>query len=183
MTAAIDPEDLSRVTRAFQDAGVAEITKMGGTIATVTPDQILAFFGYPVAHEDDAKRAVNAGLDAVAKIGQLVSPRDELLQARVGVATGLALANQKEAIGEPSAMAAGVSDLAPPSSVVITASTRKLLSGAFICGNPKRYILAGLSEAVSACRVMGKRAIASCFKAKRSNRPRRLPRRVPCRLS
>ena len=169
-----DPEDLSRVTRSFQDAGVAAVTRMGGTIATVTPDQILAFFGYPEAHEDDAERAVSAGLDAVAKIGQLLSPKGEPLRSRVGIATGLALASQKEAIGEPSVIAAGVCDLAPPNSVLVTASTRRLLSGAFVCGNSERYVLAGMSKAVSACRVTGKRAVGSRFKAKHSNKITRL---------
>ena len=101
---------------------------MGGTIATVTPDEILAFFGYPQAHEDDAERAVNAGLDAVAKIGQLVSPKGEPLQARAAVATGLALASQRQTLGEPSVIAQGICDLAAPNSVLATASTRRLLS-------------------------------------------------------
>jgi len=90
----VDPEDLNRVTQNFQDVVVAAIAGMGGTIATTTSHEILAFFGWPDAHEDDAERAVNAGLDAVAKIGQLVSPKGEPLQARVAVATGLALATQ-----------------------------------------------------------------------------------------
>ena len=105
---------------------------------------------------------------------RLLSPKGEPLQARVGVATGLALTSQKEAIGEPSIIAAGVCDLAPPNSVVITASTRRLLSGAFACGNSERYVLAGMSKAVSACRVTGKRAIAGRFKAKHSNKITRL---------
>jgi DNA-binding response OmpR family regulator len=77
----LDPEDLSQVTRNFQDAVVASITRMGGTIATMTPDQIFAFFGYPEAHEDDAERAVDAGLNAVTKISQFQSPRGGTLQA------------------------------------------------------------------------------------------------------
>ena len=169
-----DPEDLNRVARTFQHAGVAAIQRMGGTIVTVTPDQVLAFFGYPEAHEDDVERAVSAGLDAVTKIGRLLSPSGEPLRARVGVATGLALVCQKEAVGEPSIVAAAVCDVAPPNSVVVTASTRRLLSAAFICGNTERYNLAGLSEAVSASRVTGKRAIASRFKAKRSTKIMRL---------
>src|SRR6516165_40839 len=96
-----DPEDLSRVTRNFQDAVVAAITARGGTIALMTPDQILVLFGYPEAHEDDAERAVDAGLDALAKIGELRSPSGEPLQAQVAVATGLALASQNQAVGEP----------------------------------------------------------------------------------
>ena len=61
LAADVDPEDLSQVTRSFQDAAMAAIAGMGGTIVTVTPDEILAFFGYPEAHEDDAERAVTAG--------------------------------------------------------------------------------------------------------------------------
>ena len=89
----VDPEDLSRVTRNFQDAAVAAIAEMGGRIAATTYHEIQAFFGWPEAHEDDAERAVTAGLDAVAKIGRLVSPKGEPLQARVTVATRLALAS------------------------------------------------------------------------------------------
>jgi class 3 adenylate cyclase len=169
-----DPEDMSRVTKGFQDAGVAAITQMGGTIATVTPTQILAFFGYPEAHEDDAERAVSAGLDAVAQIGQLLSPKGVPLQARVGIATGLALASKEQAIGEPSVIAEGVCDLAPPNCVLIAASTRRLLSDAYVCEKPERYVLAGLSEAISAYRVTRKRAIGSRFKGTRSHKVTRL---------
>ena len=169
-----DPEDLSGVTRSFQDDAVAAITRMSGTIAAVTPDEILAFFGYPEAHEDDAERAVNAGLDAVTKIGRLLSPSGAPLQARVGVATGLALTNKTQAIGEPSVIAARIGDLAPPNSVVIAASTRKLVGDAFVCDEPEQFILPGLSEPISASRVTGKRAVASRFKGKHSNKITRL---------
>jgi class 3 adenylate cyclase/DNA-binding response OmpR family regulator len=147
----LDPEDLSRITRDFQDAVVAAITPRGGTITVMAPDQILVLFGYPEAHEDDAERAVDAGLDAIAKIGQL--RLGEPLQAQVAVATGLALASQGQAVGEPLAIAGGLSNLAAPNSVLVAASTRRLLSSAFVCGNPERYEFAGLSQPVSACRV------------------------------
>ena len=169
-----DPEDVSRVTGTFHDAVVSAITQMGGTIATVTPDQILAFFGYPEAHEDDAERAVNAGLNAVAKVRQLPSPTGEPLQLRVGVATGLALASQLQAVGGPSVVAVAVCDLAAPNSVIVTTSTRGLLSSTFACDNPERYELAEVSEAVSACRVTGRRQVASRFKARHSSKITRL---------
>ena len=162
-----DPEDLSRVTKDFQDAVVAAITPMGGTIATMMPEQILVLFGYPEAHEDDAERAVDAGLDALAKIGQLRSPLGEPLQAQVAVATGLALAGQNQAVGEPLAIAGGLCNVAAPNVVLVAASTRRLLSGAFVCGNSELYQLTGLSAAVSACRVTGKRTVESRFKARR----------------
>ena len=165
-----DPEDVSKITRSFHDAGCSAITQMSGTIATVTPDQILAFFGYPEAHEDDAERAVNAGLDAVAKISELPSPTGKQLQLRVGAATGLTLASQMQTVGGPSVVAVGVCDLADPNSVLVTASTRALLSSTFVCDDLERYALAGLSETVSACRVTGKRAIASRFRSRHSDR-------------
>src|SRR6516225_8633514 len=163
----LDPEDFSRVTRDFQDAVVAAITRMGGTITTMAPEQVLALFGYPAAHEDDAERAVDAGLDVVAKIGQLRSPLGKPLQAQVAVATGLAVASQNLAVGEPQAISAGLCDLAAPNSVLVAASTRRLLSGAFVCGNSEPYQLAGLSAAISACRVTGKRTVESRFAARR----------------
>src|SRR4029077_6030636 len=126
----LDPEDLVEITQNFQDAATEAITGMGGTIATVAPDEILAFFGYPQAHEDDAERAVTAGLDAVTKIGQLLSPKGELLQVRAAVATGLAFASPRQTLGEPSVIAQGICDLATPNSVLATASTRRLLSAA-----------------------------------------------------
>jgi hypothetical protein len=117
---------------------------------------------------------VIAGLDAVAKIGQFLSPRGEPLQARVGIATGLALASQKGTVGEPSAIATAVSDIAPPNSVVITASTRRLLSEAFVYDSSEPYLLAGVAKALSVYRVTGTRATASRFKAKHTNKITRL---------
>ena len=83
-----------------------------------------------------------AGLDAVARVGQLLSPKGEPLQAQVIVATGLALASQRQVVGEPSVIAAGMCDLAPPNSVLVTASTRRLVSSAFVCENPEQHALA-----------------------------------------
>src|SRR6516162_2367853 len=163
----LDPEDFSRVTRDFQDAVVAAITRMGGTITTMAVDKVLVLFGYPAAHEDDAERAVDAGLDVVAKISQLRSPLGEPLQAQVAVATGLALTSQNQTVGEPQAIVAGLCDLAAPNSVLVAATTRRLLSGAFVCGNSELYQLAGLSAAISACRVTGKRRVESRFTARR----------------
>jgi DNA-binding response OmpR family regulator/class 3 adenylate cyclase len=170
----VDPEDLSQVTKNFQDAAVAAITGMGGTIATVTPDEIQAFFGYPEAHEDDAERAVTAGLDAVAKIGQLVSPKGEPLQARLALATGLALASHRQTVGEPLVIAAEMCDQAAPNSVLVAASTRRFLSRAFVCENPEPYAIAGVSEAIRACRVTANRGVPCRFKAKHPSKVTRL---------
>jgi DNA-binding response OmpR family regulator/class 3 adenylate cyclase len=164
-----DPEDVSKLTRSFHDAGCSAITQLSGTIGTVTPDQILAFFGYPEAHEDDAERAVIAGLDAVSKIHELPSPTGKPLQLRVAAATGLALTSQIETVGGPAVVAVEVCDLATPNSVLITASTRALLSSTIVCDDLEQYSLTGLSESVSACRVTGKRAVASRFRSRHLN--------------
>ena len=165
-----DPEDLSRVTRSFHDAAAAALTRLGGTIAYVTPDQILAIFGYPRAHEDDVERAVNAGLDALANVGELTSPKGDPLRSRVGIATGAALASPTEIVGGPSAIAAAVCAVAPADAVLVTASTHRCLSDAFVCDQLEQYPLAGLFVPVTACRVTGKRAVKNRFRATRSKK-------------
>jgi predicted ATPase len=93
---------------------------------------------------------------------------------QVAVATGLALACQKQAVGEARAIVLGLSDVAAPNSVLVAASTRRLLGGAFVCGNSEQHLLPGLSQAVSACRVTGKRTVESRFTARRLEKLRRL---------
>ena len=167
-----DPEDLSRMIRAFQDAAISAIRQMGGTIATVAPDQVLALFGYPEAHEDDAERAVDAGLDVIAQNSALSPPQG--FQVRLGIASGLALATEAQAIGEPSFVAIGLCDLASPNSILVAASTRRLLGSRFVCESPSQYVLTGASEPLNACRVTGRRDVASRFKGKHSNTALRL---------
>ena len=164
-----DPEDLSSVIRNFQASGAAVIERMGGTIATLTADAILAYFGYPESTEHDAERAVHAGLDLVAKVSQLVSPTNEPLQVRVGVATGSAVVSREQALGEPLAVAAGLCKAAAPNSVLVAASTRKLLGGIFVFENMELYQIAEVSDAVSACRVVRERRVESRFKARQSD--------------
>jgi class 3 adenylate cyclase/DNA-binding response OmpR family regulator/predicted ATPase len=166
----LDPEDLSKITRSFQTEIAATIARMGGTIAAVTPDEILAFFGYPKAREDDAERAVDAALDAVAKTTQLPSPTGTSLQAGVGIATGLVLASSTQAVGEPLAVAAALCDLSAPNSVLIAATTRRLLGNDFVCDEPERLVLGVVSNAVSVCRVIGKQTHQSRFIAQSSNK-------------
>jgi class 3 adenylate cyclase len=140
-----DPEGLGRVITSFQNAGTSAITRMGGAIAYATPDQILGIFGFPAAHEDDPERAVIAGLDAVEAIGQILSPRGQPLHLRVGIATGFALTNQHQTLGEPATLATALSSLTPMDSVTVTAKTRQLLGTDFQCDGLERYVLVGLA--------------------------------------
>ena len=131
------------------------------------PIRILAVFGAPAAHEDDAERAVIAGLDAVAAIGQIVSPKEQPLHVRVGIATGLALTNQHQTLGEPAILATTLSSLTPMDFVTVTANTRQLLGGNFLCDGLERYALGGLPEPVDTYRVRARRVVASRFNARR----------------
>src|SRR5262249_57896778 len=114
-------------------------------------------------------RRVHAGLDLIVKMGQLLLPPDEPLQVRVGVATGSAVVSREQALGEPLAVAAGLCKAAAPNSMLVAESTRKLLGGIFVCENTELYQIVEVSDAVSACRVVGKRRVESRFKARQSD--------------
>ena len=161
----VDPEDFARVVHSFQEACAAVIANMGGSIASFTGHEVLALFGYPKAYEDDAERAVHAGFDLMAKVGELVWPTGEPLQMRTGIATGLVVIADQRAVGEPSTLAPHLRSVAPPNSILVAASTRRLLGRAFVCDDPGSYELAGDSQTVTACRVAGRQAVESRFSA------------------
>src|SRR6516165_1214401 len=85
----LDPEDMREVIRAHQDVSVRVIRAYDGFLAKYMGDGILAYFGYPRAHEDDAERAVRAGLDMVVAVGRLRTHVGGALSARIGIATGI----------------------------------------------------------------------------------------------
>jgi DNA-binding response OmpR family regulator/predicted ATPase len=169
-TADIDPEEFAAAGQSFREACTAAIVKNGGRIASSTGHEILALFGYPEAHEDDAERAVHVGLDLTAGIAELAWPSGEPLQMRAGVATGLVVITDQGAIGEPSTVAPHLRDAAPLNSILITAGTRKLIGHAFVCEPPGPYELAGVSGKISACLVTGRLPVESRFSSKRGPR-------------
>src|SRR5262249_15003145 len=168
----LDPEDMREVIRAFQDSCAAVVTQMGGHVARFMGDGLLVYFGYPQAHEDDAERAVRAGPDLVAKVGQLLLPTGELLQARVGIATGVVVvgatmgerwAQEQVVVGETPTLAARLQNVAAPNTTVIAANTLRLLGDVFVCEQLGPFELKGLSEPVMAWRVLGERVAESRF--------------------
>jgi class 3 adenylate cyclase len=84
----LDPEDMREVIRAYQDAVAGEVAHLEGVVAKFMGDGVLAYFGFPQAHEDDAERAVRAGLTVVEAVGRLRTPEGAPLGVRVGIATG-----------------------------------------------------------------------------------------------
>ena len=138
LSARIDPEDLREVISAYQKCVTETVQRFGGFVAKYMGDGVLVYFGYPQAHEDDAERAVRAGLELVAAVGALKG--EAPLQTRVGIATGLVVvgdligsgASQEQAIvGETPNLAARLQSIAEPNRVVLAGDTRKLLGNLF----------------------------------------------------
>jgi class 3 adenylate cyclase len=165
----LDPEDFGSTIRRFQDFCTRVITRWGGAVTNSVGDEIVAVFGYPKCDEDDVERAVHAGLDLVANVGELLSS-SEPLQARIAIATGLVLVGEDQrVVGEPVVTASRLRNKTPPNSVTITASTRKLLGNVFIYDNLESE-LDGLSEPLTPYLVTGKRAVESRFAARRTGK-------------
>ena len=155
LSARMDPEDLREVISAYQKCVAETVQRFGGFVAKYMGDGVLVYFGYPQAHEDDAERAVRAGLELVAAVSGLKTHAP--LQTRVGIATGLVVvgdligsgASQEQAIvGETPNLAARLQGVAVPNSVVIAESTRKLVGNLFELEDLGSQELKGISGAV-----------------------------------
>jgi class 3 adenylate cyclase len=138
LSASMDPEDLREVISAYQKSVTETVDRFAGFVAKYMGDGVLVYFGYPQAHEDDAERAVRAGLALVAAVSDLKT--HAALKTRVGIATGLVVvgdligsgASQEQAIvGDTPNLAARLQGIAKPNSVVIAESTRKLVGSLF----------------------------------------------------
>jgi class 3 adenylate cyclase len=176
LSARLDPEDLREVIRAYQACVVATIQRFDGFIARYVGDGVLTYFGWPEARETDAERAVRAGL-AVAAAVSVAPIRDEPLQVRVGIATGLVVigepigsgdSRQQTAVGETPNLAARLQGLAGPGQVVIDAATRRQIGGLFECQDLGTVELKGLPVAVPAWQVLSENRTLGQFEALRS---------------
>jgi class 3 adenylate cyclase len=138
LSARMDPEDLREVISAYQKCVASTVQRFGGFVAKYIGDGVLVYFGYPQAHEDDAERAVRAGLELVAAVAGLKTRAS--LQTRVGIATGLVVvgdlvgsgeAQERGIVGETPNLAARLQGIAEPNMVVIAEATRSLLGNLF----------------------------------------------------
>jgi class 3 adenylate cyclase len=172
MSARMDPEDLRDVISAYQKCVADTVGRFGGFVAKYMGDGVLVYFGYPQAHEDDAERAVRAGLELVAAVRALKTHAP--LQTRVGIATGLVVvgdligsgASQEQAIvGETPNLAARLQSIAEPNSVVIAESTRKLVGNLFELEDLGSKELKGISGAVGAWAAIRPSSVESRFDA------------------
>ncbi len=172
LSARMDPEDLREVISAYQKCVADTVGRFGGFVAKYMGDGVLVYFGYPQAHEDDAERAVRAGLALVEAVPMLDSGAGVSLQVRVGIATGLVVvgdligagaAQEQAVVGETPNLAARLQALAQPGAVVIASSTRKLTAGLFDYRDLGNVALKGFAENVPAWQVLGASAAESRF--------------------
>lgn len=174
LSARLDPEDMSELLRAYQNAVTGGLARFEGHVAKLMGDGVLAYFGWPRAHEDEAERAVRASLAAVEAVGRLASPSGEPLAARVGIATGVVVvgdligegaAREEAVVGETPNLAARLETLARPNEVVIGEGTRELLGALFEVEDLGVQPLKGLTTPARAFRVLGPGRAASRFEA------------------
>ena len=177
LSARLDPEDLRGIIGTYHRCCTEWIERNGGFVAKYMGDGVLAYFGYPKAHEHDAESAVRAGLNIVEAVPKLATQTGSPLQVRVGIATGLVVvgdligtgaAQEQAVIGETPNLAARLQALAEPGAVVIAASTRHLTGRLFEYRDLGTTALKGFAENVQAWQVLGASAIESRFEAMRS---------------
>jgi TOMM system kinase/cyclase fusion protein len=177
LSAQLDPEDLREVVRAYQDTCTKVIARFDGHIAQYLGDGLLVYFGYPHAHEDDAQRAVRAGLGILDALGQLNTrlkqeglrpaptqsrQRGIYLAARLGIHTGLVVVGEvgggtrqeRLALGETPNLAARLQGIAAPNTLVISATTFQLLGGFFACQPLGTPPLKGQAQPLAVYRVL-----------------------------
>jgi class 3 adenylate cyclase/predicted ATPase len=153
----LDPEDLADVLRAYRNCISDAIARWRGHIAKFYGDGVLIYFGWPQARENDAERAVHAGLDLAAGVGRLSIGDKQPLACRVGIATGVVMigeligegfAQEETVVGSIPNLAARLQALAEPGAVVTAASTYRLVGAQFECTSLGRHLLKGLPEEI-----------------------------------
>ncbi len=172
LSAQLDPEDMREIIGAYHRCCAEEITKAGGFVAKYMGDGVLAYFGYPQAHEDDAERSVRSALALIEAVPKLRTAHDA--QVRIGIATGLVVvgdligegdAQERGVVGDTPNLAARLQALAGPGQVVISQATRRLTGGQFEYHDLGRVALKGLAHPVQAWQVTGTSAVQSRFEA------------------
>ena len=174
LAARLDPEDMRAVIDAYHAACARITLTYDGFLAEFRGDGILAYFGYPIAHEDDAERTVRAGLDIIAAVARLETRAAEPLAVRIGIATGVVVIGdlsregalrEHAVVGETPNLAARLQALAEPGTIVLAASTRRLLGELFHLRDLGRHEVKGIAEPVPAWAVEGVSASESRFEA------------------
>ncbi|MBV8287091.1 MAG: AAA family ATPase [Hyphomicrobiales bacterium] len=172
LSARMDPEDLREVISAYQSCVAGTVRRFGGFVAKYMGDGVLVYFGYPQAHEDDAERAVRAGMELIAAVTALKTRTS--LQTRVGIATGLVVvgdligsgaAQEQAIVGETPNLAGRLQGIAEPDTVVIAEGTRRLLGNLFELDDLGTKELKGISGPIRAWGALRASSVEGRFEA------------------
>ena len=172
LSTSMDPEDLREVISAYHKCVAETLRRFDGFVAQYMGDGVLVYFGYPEAHEDDAERAVRAGLELIAAVAELKT--HAILQTRVGIATGLVVvgdlmrsgeAQERGIVGETPNLAARLQGIAEPNTVVIAEGTRRLVGNLFELNNLGAQDLKGIARPVRAWAALRPASVESRFEA------------------
>jgi class 3 adenylate cyclase/tetratricopeptide (TPR) repeat protein len=163
----LDPETLQIVIRTYEETCATCVNRYEGYVFTMLGDGVVAFFGFPLAHESEAERAVRAGLDIVQAMDRLHVPGAGRLQVRIGVASGMVVvaAGERNAVGETMNLASRLQTIAKPGSVVVSDRVRRLAGGEFEYEDLGEKELKGISGLTRVYRVRGVGQTESRFEA------------------
>src|SRR5215471_5435550 len=174
----LDPEELAEVLREFQSRCSDAIRQYDGYVARFMGDGILAYFGFPQAHEDDAERAVNAALKIVASVSTSHSSRVQRIKVRIGIASGLVVvgdlvgegpALEFALVGEAPNLAARLQQLAKPSQILVSSGTRRLLRSRFVLDDVGERTAKGFGRQVRIWSVLKSNPVESRFEARQAS--------------
>jgi class 3 adenylate cyclase/predicted ATPase len=174
LSVCLDPEDMREIVGAYHRSCAEQIAKAGGFVAKYMGDGVLAYFGYPQAHEHDAERAVLAGIALVEAVPKLTTAVSTALQVRIGIATGLVVvgdligsgeAQERGVVGDTPNLAARLQALAEPNMVVIADSTRRLLGNLFELRDLGARDLKGIAVPARAWAALRASSVESRFEA------------------
>jgi class 3 adenylate cyclase/tetratricopeptide (TPR) repeat protein len=171
LAALLDPEDMREVIREYQDLAARVVGRFDGHVAHFLGDGLLIYFGYPRAHENDAERAILAGLELVDAVAGIEAYHGRMLEARIGIATGLVVVgglaeNRDSVFGETPNVAARLQSLAQPSTVVVAPNTYHLVAGLFEFADLGRHQLKGFAEPIQVWHALGESKAEGRFRAR-----------------
>jgi class 3 adenylate cyclase/predicted ATPase len=170
LSARLDPEDLREVITVYRKCVAQRVHRFDGYVARYLGDGVLVYFGYPQAHEDDAERAVRAGLQLITAVGGIKTHAS--LQTRIGIATGLVVVGDligsggaHDIVGETPNLAARLQEIADPNTVVIAERTRRLLGTLFELKDLGHWELKGIPRMAQAWAALRPSSVKSRFEA------------------
>ncbi len=174
LSASLDPDDMHVVMRRYQAACARAILAYDGLISRFVGDGVFACFGFPRAHEDDAVRAIRAGLEIIAAVATLDTPAPKPLEVRIGIATGVVVIGdlmgeqamtEQAVVGDTPNLAARLQLLAEPGMIMISSDTRRLAAGHFDYRDLGLVEIKGLASPTQTWQVLGASGVESRFEA------------------